>query len=407
MGYVAVDNLKQGMVLGESVHDVNTRLLLSKGQKIAHNHIRILKIWGITGVNIVGISDEAVEPVPAMDEAVVERVKNAINLLYKNADLKNPILREIYKNSLIQRLKGTFGSAQASIQPTAANHPQLQKPAKLKRKIDRTEIKLPDAPTIISELSKVISDPFATSNDVAHVVNRSPSLAAMLLKIVNSAYYGFLSKIDRVSRAVTIIGTKEISGLALGVCVMQAFKDIPNDVLNMEAFIRHSLACGMISRMLAARNNIAQTEQLFVSGLLHDVGKLLVYKYYPDHAKACLDTGSASDTSIYRSERKILGLTHPQIAKLLLTKWNLPRDLTSNIVYHHAPSGAPDPRKAAIVHLADIIAHGLGIGSSGERSIPRFDHPILDEVSNSSDGIKMVVRQIVHQFGPMDAIFNG
>jgi HD-like signal output (HDOD) protein len=407
MGYVAVDNLKQGMVLGQNVHDVNTRLLLSKGQKIAQNHIRILKIWGITGVNIVGASDHRVESVPPMSDEDIDRVKNDLNLLYRNADLKNPILREIYKNSLIHRLKGTFGSAHALSRQSAANTLLLKKPEKLKRKIDQTEIKLPDAPTIISELSGVISDPLATSNDVAQVVNKSPSLTAMLLKIVNSAYYGFPSRIDRVSRAVTIIGTKEISGLALGVCVMQAFKDIPDDVLNMEAFIRHSLACGMLSRMLAAQNNVAQTEQLFVSGLLHDVGKLLVYKYYPDHAKACLDLGLSSNASIYQTEKKILGLRHPQIAKLLLTKWNLPADLTSTIVYHHTPSRAPEPPKAAIVHLADIISHGLGIGSSGERSIPHFDHPILDEVSNSSDGIKMVIRQTVHQFGPMDAIFNG
>ena len=406
MGYIAVENLEQGMVLDEDIHDINTRLLLSKGQKIAQKHIRILKIWGVMGVSVVGSPKNKAAETPAMDDENVERVKDAINLVFQNADLNHSVLREIYKTSLIHRLKDTFGSVPPPDRQSFADSEILSKPNEIKGQIERTDIKLPEAPTIISDLNQVMADPLATSNDVAQIVNKSPSLAAMLLKIVNSAHYGFPSKIDRISRAVTIIGTKEISGLALGICVMDAFKDIPKEVLDMEAFIRHSLACGMVSRILAALNNVAQTEQLFVSGLLHDIGKLIVHKYYPDHAKACIELGNASDTSIFRSEKKIIGMNHSQLTKLLLEKWNLPAEITANSVHHHSPSGAPNPEKAGMVHLADIIAHGLGIGSSGERCIPGFDHTILDKIAISTNNINMVIRQTVHQFGLMDAIFS-
>jgi putative nucleotidyltransferase with HDIG domain len=406
MGYIAVEQLEQGMVLNENVHDMNTRLLLSKGQKIAQDHIRILKIWGVTGVSVVGSPKDQTADVPVMDDENVDRVKNAINLVFRNADLNHAIIREIYKTCLIHRLKGTFGRVQPPAGQTVTDSDTLRKPGRIEGQIDRTDIKLPEAPTIISELNQVIADPLATSNEVAQVVSKSPSLTAMLLKIVNSAYYGFPSKIDRISRAVTIIGTKEISGLALGICVMQAFNDIPEDVLDMGAFIRHSLACGMVSRILAAMNNVAQTEQLFVSGLLHDIGKLIYHKYYPDHAKACIELGHASDTSIFRTEKKIIGMNHAKIAKLLLNKWNLPAELTTNIVHHHAPSTAPNPEKAGMVHLADIISNGLGVGSSGERCIPRVDLAIVDKIAISANDIKMVIRQTVHQFGPMDAIFS-
>ena len=406
MGYIAVENLEQGMVLDEDIHDINTRLLLSKGQKIAQKHIRILKIWGVMGVSVVGRPKNKAAETPAMDDENVERVKDAINLVFQNADLNHSVLREIYKTSLIHRLKGTFGSVPPPARQSFADSETLNRPNEIKGQIERTDIKLPEAPTIISDLNQVMADPLATSNDVAQIVNKSPSLAAMLLKIVNSAHYGFPSKIDRISRAVTIIGTKEISGLALGICVMDAFKDIPKEVLNMEAFIRHSLACGMVSRILAALNNVAQTEQLFVSGLLHDIGKLIFHKYYPEHANACIELGNASGTSIFLSEKKIIGMNHSQLTKLLLEKWNLPAEITANSVHHHSPSRAPNPEKAGMVHLADIIAHGLGIGSSGERCIPGFDHTILDKVAISTDNINMVIRQTVHQFGLMDAIFS-
>ncbi len=405
MGYIAVENLEQGMVLEEDVYDINTRLLLSKGQKIANNHIRILKIWGVSEVKVVGSDAPADGSQGVIDNEKAEGIKKAISLVFKNADFANSTLKEICKVALIHRIKGDFtisprlncisGSQDLQGNPNAVSGP-----------IKVIEDKLPETPTIISELNLVISDPLATSNDVARVVNTSPSLAATLLKIVNSAYYGFPSKIDRISRAVTIIGTKEISSLALGISVMQTFKNIPKHIIDMQAFIRHSLACGIIARILAARNNLPQTEQLFVSGLLHDIGKLIVYSYYPAHATDCFCLAESSDTSVFQTEKKIIGQNHPQLARQLLSKWKLPMDLTDNIIYHHAPSRASNSDTAGIVHLADIISQGLGIGYSGERSIPHFDYPIMDKIVDSRHSIQMVVRQAVHQLGPMEAIFQ-
>lgn len=408
MSYVAVDNLKQGMVLDENVHDVNTRLLLSKGQKLSHKHLRILKIWGIAGVSIVGSVNDTTATVgtPAMGDETIEGVKKAINLVFKNGDLANITLKEIFKASLIHRLKADIANAQTLTDQTCNPNDVFENIEPIGSQIEKIDSKLPETPTIISELNQVIADPLATSNDVAQVVNRSPSLAATLLKIVNSAYYSFPSRIDRISRAVTIIGTKEISSLALGISVMQAFNDIPKQIINMQTFISHSLACGIIARILAALNNIAQTEQLFVSGLLHDIGKLIVYKYYPEHASACFHLASSSSICIFQTEKQIIGMNHPQMAKHLLKKWKLPTNLNDNIVYHHDPSRAPNPESAGIVHLADIISHGLDIGSSGERSIPRFDYKIIEKIVASNPDIKMVIHQALHQLGPMEAIFS-
>jgi len=407
MGYIAVDHLKLGMVLNEDVRDINTRLLLSKGQKIDPKHIRILKIWGVGEVNVVGDAQTGSTTLPPVDPEKERQVKDQVGRLFKYLDLRHPIVSEICQVALLHRLREA-SEADRDAEPVQIQGPgELSRPEGLRQQIFQLDIQLPEAPVIISELNEVIADPLATSNDVARVVNTSPSLSALLLRIVNSAYYGFSSKIDRISRAVTIIGTKEISGLALGISVMQAFNDIPRHIIEMEAFIRHSLACGTIARILAARGNMAETEQLFVAGLLHDIGKLVIFKYYPEHARACLHLAASSATSLFEAEKTVVGLNHAQVGRYLLEKWKLPRNLTDIVVFHHAPAKAADPVKAGIVQLADLITHGLAIGSSGEFSVPGFEDSATQAVGIGPHTIPSVVRQIVHQLGPMEAIFSG
>ena len=141
---------------------------------------------------------------------------------------------------------------------------------------------MPEIPSVVFELNEVISNPMSSAEQIAEVVNRSPSLTALLLKIVNSSFYGFPSKIGKVSHAVTLIGTREISSLALGISILSLFKNIPKNIFDMYSFLKHSLACGILSRVLAAHLNSSQTEQLFVSGLLHDLGRLILYIHFPE-----------------------------------------------------------------------------------------------------------------------------
>ena len=406
MGYIAVDNLEQGMVLSEDVRDINTRLLLSKGQKIDPKHIRILKIWGVAEVNVVGAQQDRAIDIPAADPQKERYVQAALDKVFINVNRQNQLLNELYRTSLAHRLQSEPSQVSLPEFGASDNGEVLIHPEKIRQQIQTIDAKLPEVPAIISELSEVIADPLATSNDVAQVVNKSPSLAALLLKIVNSAYYGFPSKIDRISRAVTIIGTKEISGLALGICVMRAFNDIPAQIIDMQAFIRHSLGCGMVARILGALRNVEQTEQLFVSGLLHDIGKLIVFKYFPEYTCSYMRLALSSGESVFSAEKTVLGLNHTQIARQLLQKWRLPQGLENNVVFHHAPAKAPDQIKAGIVQFADLIANGLGIGTSGEHSVPACDEQVLESIGVTTSTLQMVVRQAIHQLGPMEAVFS-
>lgn len=406
MSLIHIDNVKAGMVLTDDVRDISSRLLLSKGTEIVSKHLRVFKIWGITEVPV---DENAAAESGAEDKIDPERLKRTAQftaMLFKHNDLKHPAMKELFRHAVLYRARrksDTEGEPLNSPVPGKIPKDRISPDGKVSMDtIDLRSIKLPEIPSIISELNEVISTPSASASDIAAIVNKSPSLAVLLLRIVNSAFYGFPTKIDNISRAVAMIGSKEISGLAIGISAMTMFRDIPSQIIDMQSFIRHSLACGIISRILAAHKNIQQTEQMFVSGLLHDIGRLVVYKYFPKEAKSLLEDARLEEKALCRIEKSKLGIRHTEIAKQLLNQWKLPFSLESIIVYHHRPSSADHSLKATIVHLADIIVNSLGLGSSGERLVPPFDETAWNQLQMSPTIFRQVVRQAVHQLASLE-----
>jgi HD-like signal output (HDOD) protein len=406
MGVVHVDNLATDMVLSEDVIDINSRLLLAKGQKLQSKHIRIFKIWGITEVSVVGDQNEKINPESDIDPDKLEKITEETKYHFKHVDLSHPAIHELFRLSVLYRSQQNVHAGDIITSP-GSDVKKDHSIYDIKKMISQKNIKLPEIPSTAFELYEIVEDPTASVQRIAEVVNKSPSLAALLLRIVNSSFYGFPSKIDTISRAVTLIGTREISGLAIGLIIAKTFKHIPEEILDMSSFLKHSIACGIISRILAANKNIPQTEQMFVSGLLHDVGRLIIYQYFPDQAKLLLDLSATSDRLLYQQENCVLGDNHTFIGKYLLTTWKLPLDLESNIFFHHNPSAAPNPINAAIVHLADIMVNALRLGSSGEKFVPSFDDKAWDSLCISPSSFEIIIRQAIHQLVPLESFFKG
>lgn len=406
MGSIHINKLKPGMVLDEEVKDINGRLLLKKDKKIQPAHIRIFKIWGVTEVNIRGNNGNKDTSAGPADPELIEKTKENTQQLFRHADLEHPAIKEIFRISILFRSKynlsekdKTIGLAEVDLeQPTVGNN--------FLQKLNKEDITLPEIPSIVFELNEVIANPLSSAEDIAQVIYRSPSLTALLLKIVNSPFYGFPSKIDKISLAVTLIGTREISGLALGISIISLFNNIPKEILSMHSFLRHSLACGIISRILAAHKNIPQTEQLFVSGLLHDLGRLILYSYFPEESLNILSRARSSDTLLYLQENDHLGCNHTHVVKHLLQEWKLPMVLENNIFFHHSPREAQQPVPATLVHLADIITNGLGIGTSGERFVPPLDHAAWESLGLSQTCFDVVVKQATHQFFALESMLE-
>ena len=411
MGVIHVDRLKKNMVLSEDVRDLNTRLLLAKDLKIQSKHVRILRMWGITEVNVATDEPDYEETTTKeIDPELLERIKESTKYLFHHVDLEHPAMQELFRLSVLSKssrdINKTDKKKMVDIVQDSKEDSKEKLITDLRNNIAYRKIKLPEIPSTVFELNEVIANPSASADDISRVVSKSPSLAAILLKIVNSPVYAFPAKIDTISRAVTIIGTQEISGLALGISTISIFKDIPEDIIDMHLFLKHSLACAIISRVLCAYKNITQTEQLFVSGLLHDIGRLILYKYYPEQAKKILIRAESSKELLHQEENKGIGCKHTDIGKDLLKKWKIPFSIENNVFYHHNPSSANNQTHATIVHLADIIAHSLEIGTSGERFVPNFDHKAFDSLDLSPSCFDPLIRLATHQFNTIESFFK-
>jgi HD-like signal output (HDOD) protein len=406
MGTVRTNQLKLGMVLADDVRDVKGRLLLTKGKPIGPEHIRIFKIWGIPQVQILGAQGEDEAPAaPPIDPGRLEAARKETEFAFRYTDRNHPAMREIFRLTVNYRAATAPRAADSLAVEIPEAGPAPQGGDFLQKFIEK-DIVLPEIPSIVFELNEVIANPLSSTDQMAQIINKSPSLTALLLKIVNSSFYGLPSKVDRVSLAVTLVGTRELSALALGISIMSIFRKIPSQVLSMPLFLQHSLACGIVSRLLAAQKNMRQTEQMFTAGLLHDFGRLITFIYFPNEALAVMRHAAKTSVCLHAAEKDLFGCHHGHIGKYILNQWQLPLILEHNVCFHHDPMNAPDPATAALVHVADLLVNALAVGTSGERFVPPLDPKAWQAAGLPAGCIEMVVTQAVNQFNTLEFLLQ-
>ena len=230
-------------------------------------------------------------------------------------------------------------------------------------------------PAIYHRLTEVMHDPFSSAGDFGSIVADDTGLTARLLQLVNSAFYGLPTKMDSVTQALSVVGTNQLHDLALATSVTTMFKDIPDDLVDMESFWKHSLGVGVCARALATQRREPNVERLFVAGMLHDIGRLIIYSGNPDGARATLERARKENQLLHVMERDVMGYDHASVGRMMLNAWGLPVGLQEPVGYHHEPKKAQRfPIEAAIIHVADILAHALLFGAGGEQYVPPLSH---------------------------------
>ncbi|NLA75939.1 MAG: HDOD domain-containing protein, partial [Deltaproteobacteria bacterium] len=168
---------------------------------------------------------------------------------------------------------------------------------------------VPTLPVVVEKILSIAQQENTSAKDLADFISKDPAIANKILRLSNSAYYGMMKEIDSIARAITIIGFNEVVSLTIGMSVISAFsrKDAGKD-FNMKGLWIHSLGCAFSSRNIAKKLGILHSEQIFISGLLHDMGKIVLSLYFPDKYSLAISHAKENKTDLYRSEKLILGI---------------------------------------------------------------------------------------------------
>lgn len=267
------------------------------------------------------------------------------------------------------------------------------------RDLLRGYVEVSSLPLIHLRLEEAINNPKKSMSDIAKIIRDDPGLTARLLRIVNSAFYSFPSRVETISQAVTIVGTQQLSALALATSVMKMFKGLPEDLVSMDSFWRHSIACGLAARQLGTVRREANAERFFVAGMLHDIGRLVMFTKLTEPSREILMIAKQEQRLLYEIERERLGFTHAVVGGVLLQTWKLPTSLEETVMYHHNPTAATRfPIETAIIHVADVIVHAMDLGSSGERFVPPLEPEAWERLNLTPSALASVEEQIDRQY---------
>ena len=261
-------------------------------------------------------------------------------------------------------------------------------PKVLRHKVENINT-LPTVPGVLKRLSVVIEKPRITLVEISAFISKDAALTTKVLKMVNSAIYGFPGRIASVSHATMLLGLNIIKGLLLGVSVFELMQKA------MNGLYEHSLACAIASRIIAQKKGLKEPEEVSVAGLLHDIGKVILTLEFPTEYQAAMNEAQGKGISIFDAEKNQFNATHANVGSWLAEKWHFPRNLIEVIECHHRPALAKNaPLETAIVHMADLLVRARGFGFAGEIFVPEVNAIAYELLNLSESDIKDVLREV-------------
>ena len=219
---------------------------------------------------------------------------------------------------------------------------------------------MPALPTVAFRVMNVTADPKSTANDLMKIISPDVSLTTKILKIANSPFYGLAKEVSSLQHAVTVLGFKEIKNLVISTVAFESFKSLKQSKsFNINKFWKHSFCCAIAAKIIATELKCSGNE-LFVAGLIHDIGKLAMYIAFPAEFEKYIELTAPLKIkySVFEIEKDIFGITHDEAGIKLLEKWLFPENLISAVGFHHHPEKADNNSISPVtIHIADILAH--------------------------------------------------
>lgn len=229
-------------------------------------------------------------------------------------------------------------------------------------------------PEVCLRINEMVEDANSSAQDISKVIMQDANLSARLLRLVNSAYYGLPGKVATISRAITFVGTSELRDLTIVTTSCNLFSGIPGSMINMKDFWHFSIATGILARQFSRQCNLLNPERLFVVGVLHDIGRLVLLSYLTSQARDILLIAHGKNQLFTSAEEEVLGFTHCEVGYELIRSWQLPQSISDAIRHHHQPENATEHQlEAALIHIAQALAYDLVWPSESDTSTENID----------------------------------
>ena len=259
--------------------------------------------------------------------------------------------------------------------------------------------KLPTIPVILFKVNEMLYDNECSVKKLSDLIESDQALTAKILRLVNSAFYGFRSEIVDISRALIILGFNTIRNAIVTVSVIDAFKSGEDfEGFDISDLWKHSVAVAITSRHLAEKSRVTPPDDAFVAGLLHDIGKIIIAQFFRDHFRKILRSMREEKISFVKAEKKLSSIDHGRVGGYLAEKWQFPQRLTDAIRLHHNMSKAvTDPWLLMSVYLANRIVNDKApIDHDFSSLYPEFSEVIAPYLENLSDWFPDVEIEIDH-----------
>ncbi len=238
-------------------------------------------------------------------------------------------------------------------------------PDKIRERV-QTIIQLPALPTVALEVIQMVDNQRTSASSLGKMISSDQALTAKVLKIANSPFYGFPKKISTVDFAIVILGFDALKEILISISLVSSLQK-QSDLFDGKAFWDHAIVTGVIARRLARDLGYRVSGEVFVGGLLHDMGVSILHRYFPNEFKRIVEISRESELTFLEAEESVLQTTHAHVGGWLAERWNLPDHLAEAITQHHTPGAARKNKElVALVHCADVLSTRINSNSCVE-----------------------------------------
>lgn len=256
---------------------------------------------------------------------------------------------------------------------------------------------LPSLPLIVTELIGTFEQADVSVAELAAKISKDQALAAKTLRLANSSFYGLQCKVRTIDQAIAVLGFDSVRALVTAAGIIGNFGPAGGAGFDFAGFWRHAIGTALCAKSLArlARRN---QEYAFVSGLLHDIGRLVLVTRFPQQYGAALAHRAEQDCDMLRAERSVLGIDHAVVGRALAHHWKFPELIQRAIAHHHAPMQADHGDIASVVHAANAIVHALDLAGDPDEMAPAIAQEAWDSLKIDSAGLRRVFAETEAEF---------